>query len=659
MDIKLPISLLAAWMLSYCSVAKAQGDTTITREIGEVDVYAKKKDGELLVGQKLDYNLIKQMPAASVSDLLRIFNGVNIKDYGGVGGLKTVSVRSLGASHTAVDYDGIPISNTQAGPVDISRFDVSSLSEVKLSVGHDDNMLKPAKCFASGALLSISSLRPTIDNKKNNKIDACLKFGSFGYSFVNLDYARIFSKYLLVKAEAEYMRADGEYDFKLKNAKTETTERRTNTDVESFKGELNLFYNDSLRNDFNVKAYAYYSERGLPGGVIYYVKENFERLVDKNCFVQANYKRRISSNLTSKVVAKCNYSFNCYTDRNSAYSSGLLKQNSTQNELYLSWINMWQISSPFALSVSLDDSYNTLESDITDRQPKRNTMQAAVNLRYKLRNWLNVLLTGVGTHLREHTESGGHFDDLDKFSPSVSVAICPFDFRDADFTVRLLYKNTYRVPTFNELYYTTLGSTNLKPEDASEFNLGLDFSWGKLSGISVDLFRNYVDNKIVAIPTTYVWKMSNYGNVEITGADLMAHTGLKINDVELLLRAGYSYQEALDKTKGKSPKLYGAQIPYTPLHSGNYELGVNTKYADLSYTSIWSGKRYFLAYNIPDNEIEKYMEHSVSVSRAFNFDWARFFMKISCVNIFDKQYDIIKFYPMPGRHWQLQLNLTL
>gem|GEM_PF-5744895 len=35
------------------------------------------------------------------------------------------------------------------------------------------------------------------------------------------------------------------------------------------------------------------------------------------------------------------------------------------------------------------------------------------------------------------------------------------------------------------------------------------------------------------------------------------------------------------------------------------------------------------------------------------------FVKLSCINITNKQYDIIKYYPMPGRQFQLHISYYL
>ena len=51
---------------------------------------------------------------------LKRFAGVQVKDYGGVGGMKTVNIRGLGAGHTGVTYDGVQVGDCQSGQVDLS-----------------------------------------------------------------------------------------------------------------------------------------------------------------------------------------------------------------------------------------------------------------------------------------------------------------------------------------------------------------------------------------------------------------------------------------------------------------------------------------------------------------------------------------------------------
>ena len=100
---------------------------------------------------------LKNFGLQNMGDAVKRFAGTNVRDYGGIGGLKTVSVRNLGAAHTAVSYDGVAISNTQAGQIDVGRFSLDNVSTLSLAIGHDDNMLQSARLFASAGVVNIET----------------------------------------------------------------------------------------------------------------------------------------------------------------------------------------------------------------------------------------------------------------------------------------------------------------------------------------------------------------------------------------------------------------------------------------------------------------------------------------------------------------------
>ena len=77
-----------------------------------------------------------------MGDALKRFAGVQVKDYGGVGGMKTVNIRGLGAAHTGVIYDGVQVGDCQSGQVDLSRFTLDNISLISLQIGQDDNIIR-------------------------------------------------------------------------------------------------------------------------------------------------------------------------------------------------------------------------------------------------------------------------------------------------------------------------------------------------------------------------------------------------------------------------------------------------------------------------------------------------------------------------------------
>lgn len=627
----------------------AQSDSIIHRDVEAVDVEAHRQKRQAVPMQTMSAVEIQQLGVQNLADAVRRFSGTNVKDYGGVGGLKTVSVRGLGAAHTAVSYDGVVVSDCQAGHIDIGRFDIGSIETIALTIGQPDGLLQSASAFAQAAMLSISTRKPNFA-KRQTDASVRLKGGSFGYFDTQVEAARKV-RHSTLSGTAQFMRSDGDYRYTIPNVDTTETGRRDNSDIRSARAEINLTTADSSRFQNHLKAYGFYSERGLPGSVIFYYQQANERLADKNFFVQNDCRLRLRDNLIFRIQAKYNYSWNRYEDTNVKYANGRRVDLNTQHEGYLSMAGLWSWR-PIDVSLAGDVIYNTLESNMMGNpQPRRLTIISALNVRAALQRFV-ATATLVARHASEKVEFGSRPDDLKRLTPALSLK-----WSNNRVTIRAMAKKTYRVPTFNELYYTTLGTTRLKPEEARELNVGFDFGTGKFD-FSADFYANDVDNKIVAIPTLYIWKMANYGKVKIWGADVAAGTEFDIAEVRLKLTANYSYQKAIDVTDSNS-KLYKSQIPYTPLHSGKAAAVATFGKYSLSATSIVSGKRYFLEYNIPENEIEPYTEFSATATRRFDIGGSQLTASLSCLNITDNQYSVIKYYPMPGRQFQLQLNFFL
>ena len=92
---------------------KAQ-DTTLVRHtrldsmqyIKDVVIYGTKPYREVIPAQILSGKRLEGLNSHSIADAIRYFAGVQLKDYGGVGGIKTVDMRSMGTNHMGVFYAG-------------------------------------------------------------------------------------------------------------------------------------------------------------------------------------------------------------------------------------------------------------------------------------------------------------------------------------------------------------------------------------------------------------------------------------------------------------------------------------------------------------------------------------------------------------------------
>ena len=599
---------------------------------------------------------LKNLGLQNIGDAVKRFAGTNVRDYGGIGGLKTVSVRNLGAAHTAVSYDGVAISNTQAGQIDIGRFSLDNVSSLSLAIGQDENLLQSARLFASAGVLNIETEKPYFEDGRNTFTQMQVRGGSFGYITPNLRHWQKLGGRTSLSIDANYLHADGNYPFTIKEGNYISNEKRINSDIESYQGEMNLFHTFKDESELSAKAYYYHSKRGLPGAVILYNPESDERLWDENFFAQARYKKTFNPKWTFQAQGKYNYSWNKYEDTGVEYTGGKQTDTNRQYEYYLSASVLYKLLPSLSVSVSQDGAINHLHTNgLHSPEPTRYTSLTALNARYQGKR-LKVSGTLVATYITEEVKAGNTPDDRKRLSPTLSASWQPW--KEEQFFVRALYKNTFRVPTFSDLYYLRVGNTNLRPEKATEYTIGLTwsgtpFSFTDFVSITVDGYYNEVKDKIIAFPSTYVWKMQNYGKVHITGIDVTLATAIPFGQkVNLNLSGNYSWQKALDVTN-KEAKNYKHQLPYTPEHNGNVSATFETPWVNIGYTMSMVGKRYYMAQNIKANEIEGYNEHTATLWREFKWKKCGLRLQAEVINLTDAQYDVIKYYPMPGRSWRL------
>lgn len=656
--------------LCKASVAVAQeltGSDTISgkvHRIEDVTVTARRTPNKLSSAtpvQTLSGSDLTQLGIQDMGDAVRRFAGANVKDYGGIGGLKTVSIRNMGAAHTAVSYDGIAVSNCQGGQIDIGRFSTDNLASLSLSVGQGDELLQSARLFASAGVLSIQTERPHFEEGHRSACRVRIKGGSFGYITPSIRWWQQMGSRTTLSADATYMRADGNYPFRLTNGKYVTDERRNNSQIYSWQGEANLYhaFRDSSR--LEVKGHYFYSKRGLPGPVTLYNPLSNEQLWDENSFVQARYTRSFAGKWTLLGQAKYNHGWNQYRDQGKQYDNGIYQAVHRQDEYYLSASLLYQPVAGLDFSLAQDGVVNKLRSNMPDCPfPTRYSSLTAFNARYRNRF---VTLTGMllYTALFEEVKVGEAPDNFRRLAPSLSVSIQPF--AEEALYLRLMYKSTFRTPSFNDLYYYRLGNRSLRPEKADEYNVGI--TWGRpllpfmdYFTLTADAYYNDVTDKIVAFPTTYAWRMANYGTVHATGVDVTLATALRLaRRYTLSLTGSYTWQKAIDLTDSDS-KSYKDQLPYTPKHAGNASLILETPWCNVGYSMVGVSERYCLSQNIPENRIDGYLEHTATVSREFAVSHAQLRLQAEWVNFTNEQYDVIKYYPMPGRSWRVTGTFT-
>lgn len=597
-----------------------------------------------------------------IGDALRRLPGVNLRDHGGIGSLKTISVRGLGTQHTGVSYDGAPLSDIQSGQIDLSRYSVDNVERIRLMVGDDENIFVPARTAASASSLLISSWTPDLYTDKPLTMAAQLRGGSFGYISPYLKLGWISSEKFGILFSGDYTHSDNNYPYIIPNGIDPIHDKRKNASVDAGHAELNLAWKPNAASSLTAKVYYFDTFQHLPGPAILYSNDSHERLRDRNIFGQMQYQTRLSRIFNFKILGKFNYSRTRYSDVNGKYPGGILDNRYLQREAYGSAAILALPLTGLRLSYALDYFYNDLRSNLKEHNnPHRNSVLQCLSGSYTY----GMLTVTARALLSIYSDSPGNGDDSRTFtrlSPSAGISLKPFV--NTNFFIRLNYKNIFRMPSFNELYFDHFGSISLKPEVTDQFNLGFTYSL-TTSGVlkrleaTLDGYFNIVRDKIVAIPyNMFIWTMSNMGKVHSLGVDATIDATFAITDRHDIVASGsYSYQHAVARTS-RERLDWNKQLPYIPVSSGSFSLSWENPWVSAGIHGTGCSARYSTANNYPDSRMPGYMEFGFMIYHTFRFHSHELELRADLMNAFDKRYEIVTRYPMPGRSWQASVKFT-
>ena len=597
----------------------------------------------------------------SLQEALRTFAGVNVKDYGGLGGMKTVSIRSFGSQHTGFVYDGLVISNAQNGQVDIGRFNLDDVSGISVEISGSSDIFRPARLASTAGVLSVESVRPVFDST-GIQAAARLRYGSFSTWNPYLNIKKRISRGWSAALWGNYINSRGNYPFILHNGDITSTETRLHSDVSSFNGEFSLYGELGECGDLTVRAAYYDSERGLPGSVVLYTQNPPQRLWDRDFRASVLYRTEFSPQWKLKASASYDNAWNRFVDYSPAQSEPE-DDKYLQQEGALSVTVLYSPSNGIEFAAAQDLALNILDASIQGCPfPTRLTSYTAVSGKYD-RGHLTAATTLLVTASDEWVRAGEPAPGRIHFSPSASISWrLP---TETDLRARAAVKESFRLPTFNDLYYAKVGNRSLNPETAWQTNLGL--TWAKRFSshyicITADGYWNAVRDRIVAVPSMFIWSMRNVGKVLMLGSDIcINYRGRACEWLGISATANYSYQYAVDVTD-PAAKNYKHQIAYTPRHCGSGSLTVETPWINLGYTLQAVGERYTLAQNTPAYRTSPYADHCLSLNRTFELigrrNW-KLHASAEVLNLSGVNYEVIKYYPMPGRQYRFTIKISI
>ena len=674
----------------------AQGKLDSVQHVREIVVVSKPALREVVPSQKLNGELLERLSTHTVADALRYFSGIQLKDSGGVGGIKTVNIRSMGTHHLGISYDGVALGNAQNGQIDLGQFSLDNVEEITLYNGQKSAIFQPASDFGNAGSVYIRTREPEfrryegtgVRRYENTNLRFRAQYGSSDMLRLSALWEQRLSETVSSSVSAGFLTASGKYKFHYERrypdgtTAWDTTAVRQNGDIHAERIEANL-YGRLWQGSWQLKGYLYNSARGIPGAIVNNVWRRGERQQDLNTFFQAAYDKSIGNKFATRWLAKYAYYNTHYVNRDSTQLP--VDNRYKQQEFYFSTANVLELLPNWSASLSYDFKWNKLNADIWNfAYPTRisNLVSLATAIDYKhLKAQGSLLATFINDRYRRYGGTGARgyenssaaanssfftlHSSLQKLTPAVFVNVYPF--RGTFFSLRAYVKQSFRMPTFNDLYYTDMGNANLVPERATQYDVGFALNKHFTHGIvrhaemHFDAYYNTVHDKIVAYPKgqQFRWTMLNLGTVHIKGIDVEAEADFQIGrDLVATARAQYTYQDARDVTD-PADSYYNDQIPYIPWHSGSAILGLKYKGWDLNYSFIYAGERYDEQENILYNHMEPWYTSDLSLRYQFIVYSLKFIAQAEVNNLLDQDYEVIVNYPMPGRNYAISLTVEI
>ena len=646
-----------------------------------VEITARLTQREIVPAQSLKSIELQRLNSQSVADALRYFSGIQLKDYGGVGGIKTVDIRSMGTHHLGIFYDGIELGNAQNGQIDLGQFSLDNIDEISLYNGQKSAIFQPASDFGNAGSVYIRTRKPRFTNGKSYNIKLKAKYGSSDLVRLSALWEQRLSSAVSTSLNAEHLTSSGKYKFNYRRVTPsgvvayDTTAVRQNGDIRADRIDFNV--NGILQRGYwNTKVYFYNSQRGIPGAIVNNVWRRGERQGDLNFFVQNRFQKDITDRFSTQWLAKYAFYRTHYVNKDTTQLPA--DNRFWQQEFYLSTSNAYEILPNWSISASYDFRWNKLNADtyrfvFPTRFSNMISLATAFEARF-IRIQGSVLASFIHDKLHPTTRLMPGMkatDNITKFTPALFIDFPIIDKAtngaSTKLSVRTFAKRSFRMPTFNDLYYTDLGNSNLKPESATQYDLGVVFNKQynghllKNVQFQADGYYNTIHDKIIAYPKgqQFRWTMLNLGRVHITGIDVMGAIALQpINDLVVTARLQYTYQDARDVTNA-SDVFYKDQIPYIPYNSGSAIVNLAYHNWTLNYSFIYSGKRYNQQENIPNNYMQPWYTSDVSLQYDFKAFGTKCRAMLEVNNILNQKYDVILNYPMPGINGLVGLQVEL
>lgn len=588
---------------------------------------------------------IAEKPGSSLGASLEGVSGLLIRAYGGGAALQTASVRGMSSEHTLLLVDGQRLTSFQNGLSDFGILSTTNVERIEVVKGGYSSLYG---ADAIGGAINVITKLPS----KDFSAAISAEFGSSGFQAHEV---------LLSGTEVDIgwrgvlrrERGTGDYEYEFDNGRTKTKHRRSGADFTSLTAETRLDYR--IREDAKTSLSLSYSsvERGTPGPVTEEITLERARLDDEIVRSQFVLDWTLSRFVSAKFNSSFIYSHETYHDPQLLINGFPLRSFYINRVFFVTPEVRITTSHAFSAVGGVEIARGWITSnEVRDANRWQHSFFLSTEHTFLLPFEMpyEILLY---PSLRYD-----HFSDVKgDLSPRIGINVGLLS--DSKLRLRTSYGKSFRVPTFNDLYWRSGGNPLLRPERSLSFDMGavsvLEF-FGKLT-VDASYFHINTNDRIVWTPGQGgIWSPKNITDVRSRGFEV----GGKWNSMGDLVRL--SLNSTFADVKKRSEDYPGDPtndkvLIYLPKQTVNASASITVEPFALFVQHSWVSYRFTTEIN--DRILPHYSVTSATFRFTHSFGSLKTTLKIEGTNLFNTSYQIIALYPMPLREFRISVGAEL
>ncbi|KEO74445.1 TonB-dependent receptor [Anditalea andensis] len=599
-----------------------------TIPLEQVEVYAPPLD-RFTNGQTVrtvDSRTLEEFAGQNLGEVLQQRTGIFVRQYG-PGMIASVTMRGAAAGHTAVFWNGIPINSASLGQSDFSILPTNGFDQATVHQG------------SSGALYGTDAIGGSIHLNSKLSFGLGSKFsfyqgiGSFGRMNNQLQYS--YSNQKIATTTRIYRNfTENNYPYTNRAKFGSPTERQDHAAIEQYGVNQDIGWNVGENSQLSTSLWWNLTDREIQPVM---GSNTHEVQKDQNLRWVMDYFRFGTSGTWNVKLGAVHDEllFN-------RSSQNLVTQYFASSDYEHSFSENWQIKSGIR--------YTQIEGNLSTYEATDNRLELYHSSSLEVSDKL-----ALSVNLRQLVYEG----TFAPFTPSISGGYAIYQADRNALKINGAFSRSFKVPTINDRFWVPGGNPDLLSEDSWSGEIGLVHTFEKERfkvETQATYFKMWVDNWIIWLPTGNFWSPTNYREVQNQGLEIFTDALWKINEWSIIGNVNYAYTHALILSEDNE-NTHEKQLPYTPVHKGSAKLGLRRGAIGSYINLMYVGENFVTTDNtlsIPSYEI---------LSAGMDYKWR--FKKMSgtanfqIFNLLNTEYQVMRQRPMPGRNYQLNININI